>query len=388
MVRRYGDLWKKVIDPANIALAYRKARRGKSKLRGVKNFEKDVEGNLERIRSSLVNKTFHTAPYTSHIIYEPKQRTIYALPFNPDRVVQHALINVLAPIWTSQFIHDTYACIEGRGIHAGSRRCMEFARQNTYCLKMDISKFYPSICHELLRMLVRRKIKGEDILWLLDDIINSFPGPTNVPIGNLTSQWFGNLFLAELDHYIKHILKIKHYLRYCDDFIIFSNDKTELHKYAQLIREFCWNRLHLKLSKADVFPTRHGIDFLGYRHFPSGYMLLRKSTAKRLRRKMDSKWFQHQPPEYQLAFYASMYGWAIHSNCFNFLNSVKLYERVNRLISRGGGLTHYERFTQSFRHRTRHNQLHPYRPSRYENYAGRFAVFSHWVVSDRRLIRF
>lgn len=191
----------------------------------VRAFERNVAANLRVIRQSLLDKTFTTSPYKSRVIYEPKERTIYILDFSPDRIGQHALMCVVAPLWQAMFIQDTYACIPGRGIHAGSRRTMEFVRRNVYCLKCDVHKFYQSMDHDILLSIIRHKIKCLDTLWLLEDIVRSYPGGKNVPLGNLTSQQFGNLYLNELDQYVKHKLKIKDYLRYCEDFCFFHNDK-------------------------------------------------------------------------------------------------------------------------------------------------------------------
>jgi len=327
-MKRHGNLYSQIVTEENIASAYRKARKGKAQLRGVLRFEKNEVENLKMIRNALVDKTFFTAAYSAHDIYIPKQRTIYALPFAPDRIVQHALMNVLTPIWTDLFIHDTYACIKGRGIHKGSQRAMEFVRKYKYCMQADVSKFYPSINHEILKGIVRQKIKCPDTLWLIDNIVDSFPGETNVPIGNLTSQWFGNLYLNEMDQFAKKELKIQSYVRYCDDFLAFSNDKSQLHEWGAALRELCANGLALKLSKMSVFPTTQGLDFLGYRYFPAGYILLRKSTAKRIRKKILHPNFNTLPAEYRRAFLYSTIGWVKHANCYNFCKSVQLYERL------------------------------------------------------------
>lgn len=237
------------------------------------------------MKKSLEEGTFTTGQYKEKTIKEPKERLIYVLPFFPDRIVQHALINVLEPIFVKMFIKDTYACIEGRGIHKGSLRIMEFVRHNKYCLKMDIRKFYPSINHNILMQIIERKIGDKELLKVLDDIVRSIPGETNVPIGNLTSQWFGNLYMNELDMFIKHKLKIKCYLRYCDDFALFSNDKKQLNEAKYQIIKFLDEQLKLTLSKCDLFQTSQGVDFLGYRHFKN-YILIRKSTVKRVKKRL------------------------------------------------------------------------------------------------------
>lgn len=163
-MKRHGNLWPLITSEDNIRRAYIKAKRHKSKHNGVKKFKENVDENLKLIRDILIYKTFRTGSYYKKIIYEPKKRTVYVLPFHPDRIVHHALMSVVIPIWELMFIRDSYACIDGRGIHSGSTRTMEFVRRNNYCLKCDISKFYPSINHDILMNLIRRKIKCKDTL--------------------------------------------------------------------------------------------------------------------------------------------------------------------------------------------------------------------------------
>lgn len=285
MVKKYKNLWQKFITDENIEWAYTKAKKGKSKYNAVRYIEDHKEECLKAIKQLLIEGKFHTGEYKEKTIKEPKERLIYVLPFYPDRIVQHALINILEPIFVKLFIKDSYACIENRGIHVGSLKTMEFVRKNKFCLKMDIRKFYPSINHKVLLEIIHRKIGDKKILQLLDDIVNSIPGETNVPIGNLTSQWFGNLYMNELDTFVKHHLKIKCYLRYCDDFCLFSNDKAELNKAKFEIIKFLDEKLKLKLSKCDLFRTSQGVDFLGYRHFKD-YILIRKSTVKRVKKRL------------------------------------------------------------------------------------------------------
>ena len=287
-MKRHGNLFHQIVEQDNIYLGYRLARKGKTWQDTIKVFEDDLENNLEQIHNSLISHTFTTSKYETFVVYEPKRRLIYKLPFNPDRIVQHALMNIVEPIWESFFIPDSYACRKGKGIHAGSKRTMEFIRKvgkEGYCLKMDISKFYPSIHHDILFNIIKRKIKCQDTLNLLEDIIYSLKGGYNVPVGNYTSQWLGNLYLNELDQFAKHELKVQHYIRYCDDFILFHPDKRFLHFVAASIEDFLADTLNLKLSKNRVFPVSQGIDFLGYRHFPN-YILLRKSSAQRIKRRI------------------------------------------------------------------------------------------------------
>ena len=329
MAKRHGNLFDKIISHDNLHVAYRKARKGKSRMYNVMRFERDVAGGLEHVRNLLFSRQFTTSHYQEKIIYEPKKRTIYVLPFMPDRIVQHALMNVIEPIWEKLFISDSYACLVGKGIHAGSRRTMDFVRKYKYCLKCDISKFYPSIDHDILWAIICRKIKCPGTLWLLEDIVYSISGGKNTPIGNYTSQWFGNLYLNELDHVMKHKYKVKGYLRYCDDFCLFHDDKKHLAKMAIIIKEFVWSKLKLTLSKCDLFPVSRGVDFLGYRHF-NKYNLLRKSTAKRVKRRLRELPLllerQIITKDQFRSSLASTKGWLKWANTHNFVIATKLNE--------------------------------------------------------------
>ena len=326
-MKRHGNLFEQIISVENIRLAYLRARKGKGWQNTIQNFEKDLDANITKIHESLANKTFTTSPYKTKLIYEPKKRVIYRLPFNPDRIVQHALLNVIEPIWDGLFIHDSYACRSGKGMHAGSKRTMEFVRKNRYCLKCDISKFYPSIKHDILFEIVQRKIKCKDTLWLLKDIIYSIGDNTNTPIGNFTSQWFGNLYMNELDQLMKHKYHIKHYIRYCDDFLLFHDDKKFLGEMAVIIEEFLREKLRLTFSKCDLFPVSRGVDFLGYRHF-RGYILVRKSTAKRTKKRIKRLPVLLAKNKISIDQYrsslASTMGWLKWSNSYNLRRSLKI----------------------------------------------------------------
>lgn len=329
MVKKIKNVWHKIVDDANIEWAYRKAKKGKSKYNAVRYIEAHKEECLKQVKQLLVEGKFTTGEYKLKIIKEPKEREIFVLPFFPDRIVQHAIINVLEPIFVKLFIKDSYACIDGRGIHKGSLRIMEFVRKNKYCLKMDIRKFYPSINHNILMRILERKIGDKKLLCLLEDIVRSIPGETNVPIGNLTSQWFGNLYMNELDTYIKHKLKIKCYLRYCDDFALFSNDKKQLNEAKHQIIKFLNEELKLTLSKCDLFQTSQGVDFLGYRHFRK-YILIRKSTVKRVKKrlvKVKKAYLEGRMPHDKFrSVVASTDGWFKWANSHNLSLSLQLNE--------------------------------------------------------------
>lgn len=284
-MKRHGNLWDKITHPDNLMQAYKKARRGKGWRQSVRKFEEDIPGNLLKLQKLLCTKQYTTSKYAEKTIYEPKERVIYKLPFFPDRIVQHALLQVLIPIWDNLMIYDSYACRVGKGMHEASRRTMGHVRHYKYCFKADISKFYPSIDHDALMSIIVRKIKCTNTLHLIENIVRSFPGGKNVPIGNYTSQWFGNLYMNELDQLIKHKYKMAAYLRYCDDFVIFSNDKYFLHQLKNNIDIFIQTHLQLKFSKWSIFPVTQGVDFLGYRHFPNK-VLIRSSTSQRMIKRM------------------------------------------------------------------------------------------------------
>ena len=326
-MRRHNYLFDKITNVDNIWLAYKKARKGKTKKLSVRKFLRDESKSIRYIQELLMSGEFTTSSYTRKKITEPKEREIFILPFSPDRIIQHAIMNILEPIWNGLFIHDSCACRIGKGIHKGSARTMEFVRKNDYCLKLDISKFYPSMRHDILFGIISRKIKCVKTLRLLKDIIYSIPGGKNIPIGNYTSQWFGNLYMNELDQYLKHIFKVKDYIRYCDDFLLFSNDKVLLRELSFVIQEFLWDKLRLILSKCDLFPVSRGVDFLGYRHFRN-YVLLRKSTKKRVERRLKilpsllKRGVINE--ESYISSIASTQGWLKWANSFNFKKVVKL----------------------------------------------------------------
>lgn len=282
-MKRIGYLFEKVCDLENIRLAEINAGAGKGSRKEVAQFRANLEQNLSDLREELVNKTYHTSAYTCFIKHEPKERVIFKLPYR-DRVVQWAIMQVLVPIWTPIFTRDTYACIKGRGVHSLLRRLRKDLQNDPdgtiFCYKIDIRKFYPSITHSILKEVVRKRIKDPNLLWLLDDIIDSADG---VPIGNYISQYFANLYLAELDHIAKEQWHIKYYYRYADDIVILSGSKEFLHcihsKMVQYLAEH--RRLELK-PNYQIFPVEaRGIDFVGYvvRH---EYCLARKRNKKAL----------------------------------------------------------------------------------------------------------
>jgi retron-type reverse transcriptase len=314
-MKRLNNLYCKIISRENIRLADAKARKGKKKQYGVMHHDRNREVNIEQLHKILKEKTYKTSPYSTFMVYEPKEREVYRLPYYPDRITHHAIMNVLEPIFVSLFTADTFSCIKGRGIHGAAnavKKALNDVQGTQYCLKLDIRKFYPSIDHEILKALLRRKIKDPDLLWLLDEIIDSAPG---VPIGNYLSQYFANFYLTYFDHWIKEQLAVRYYFRYADDMVILSGSKAELHQLLYSIRQYLSNNLNLEIKdNYQVFPVdARGIDFVGYKFFHK-YTLLRKSIKKSFARML----FANR----NSASIASYYGWAKHCNSKNLLKKL------------------------------------------------------------------
>lgn len=249
----------------NLLLAHKNARKGKSKYKAVKLVDENVQRYCEEIRKMLVNKTFTTSEYDMFIKNDRgKEREIYKLPYYPDRIIQHAIMQVLEPIWKSTLIADTYQSIKGRGVHKVLPKVVKAVQQDNieYCLKMDVQKFYPSINKDIMKKVVRRKIKCKDTLWLLDNIINS--SVNGLPIGNYISQYLGNLYLSELDHKVKEEIGVKYYYRYCDDIIVLAQSKKELHSIRSYVNLELQNVKLVLKQDYRVYPTIQGVDVLGY----------------------------------------------------------------------------------------------------------------------------
>ena len=287
-MKRLGGLYEQVCSLENLRLADEKARRGKLRTYGVVRHDKNREQHLLELREQLLSGAFRTSEYDVFTIYEPKEREIYRLPYFPDRVVHHAIMNVLEPVWVSVFTADTYSCIKGRGIHAAAKHVQKALRDNPeatkYCLKIDVRKFYPSIDHATLKQIIRRRIKDRRLLALLDEIVDSASG---VPIGNYLSQYFANLYLAYFDHWLKEEKKVKFYFRYADDMVVLHGDKSFLHGLLKEMRAYLADNLKLQVkSNWQVFPVAaRGIDFVGYVFYHT-HTRLRKSIKQRFCRRL------------------------------------------------------------------------------------------------------
>jgi len=314
-MKRYGNLWHKVCDLENLRAAHHSARKGKAYYTEVLWVNANEDKALRTLQKSLLDKTFNTSPYEVEERFDGrKMRTIHKLPYYPDRIVQHALVNVCAPVWESSFIRDTFQSIKGRGTHDARKRVESAVRgvPGLYALKFDIRKYYPNVGNEILKIEVRRKIKCPNTLWLIDNIIDSNQG---LPIGNYTSQYLGNVYLSDLDWWVKQEVRPVAYFRYCDDLVVLTNSAQEAHDVRRRVFDKLQEDYKLSIkSNWQVFPVdARGLDFVGF-VFTSKRTKLRKNIAKGVSQKAKAiRKSSHQMTPYQIANGAGSYwGWCKH----------------------------------------------------------------------------
>lgn len=305
-MKRVGNLWPQIVTFENLLYAARQAQKGKRYRENVLKFNDNLENELLKLHSELTSKSYLPGAYRTFEIFEPKLRLISAAPYR-DRVVHHALCSWIVPAFENTFIGDSYANRWGYGTHRAVKRFTHFARTTRYVLQCDVQKYFPSIDHEILKSMLRRKLKCRDTLWLIDTVIDHsnpqksavthFPGDNllyplerrrGLPIGNLTSQFFANVYLNGLDHFVQETLKIPKYLRYMDDFSLFSNNRDELLSARQSIEKYLSEiRLNIHPIKTQIVATEQGVPFLGFRIFPEHIRVQNKNVQrgrKRLRK--------------------------------------------------------------------------------------------------------
>ncbi len=292
-MKRYGNLFKHVIAFENLDRAFQKAIRGKRNQPEVIDFIYNKEKRVFDLQKQLEEGTYTFGPYQTFMIHDPKPRNIVAAPFR-DRIVHHAMCNVMDPIFDRTFIFDSYACRAGKGVHKAILRVQNYMRKipEGYVLQCDIRKYFQSVDWKILKGLIRRKLKDPRLLQLVDAVIESAPidpefGPgKGLPIGNLTSQLFANVYLNPMDHFVKEDLRCHYYVRYVDDWVVLDKDKKRLEDVRQSVRDFAHSRLKLRLhtDKCHISPIRKGITFLGYRFNPK-WLRVKTSTMVRIRRK-------------------------------------------------------------------------------------------------------
>lgn len=334
-MKRYNNLFDKIVTLDNLYLADKRARRQKQHRPEIINFDKNREKLLLDLQKKLIDGEYKTSEYYIFKIYEPKEREIFKLPYYPDRIVHHAIMNIMEPIWVSSFIKGTYSCIKNRGIHKALKD-VKFALKdeaNTkYCLKLDVRKFYPLIDHDILKQLIRRKVKDKKLLIILDEIIDSAQG---VPIGNYLSQFFANLYLTYLDHWIKEEKHIKYYFRYADDIVILGKDKEELRQLFKDMKEYIETKLNIKFKDNwQIFKVdSRGIDFVGYRVYHT-HVLLRKTIKKNFCRKISklNRRDDLSKSEYKQKI-CSYIGWIKYCNGKNLLSKMTKHKELLEYIN-------------------------------------------------------
>ena len=322
-MKRIGNLYEKICDIENLRLAHKQARRGKSFYTEVKLIDENEDEYLYRLQDMLIHKTYRTSKYE---VFEKKEgkkiRKIYKLPYFPDRICQWAIIQVIEPYLMRTLTDDTYSALPGRGVERARRkmvRALKTDPENTvWCLKIDISKYYPNVNIEKLKLKYRRLFKDNDLLWLLDEILDSNPD-TGVPIGNYISQYSGNIYLSDFDHRVKEVYHIKHYFRYMDDMVFLSSSKEELQNLIKEITKYLADEYDLKVKDSwSLFRVEdRGIDFVGY-VFRHDSIRLRKSIAHSIKKTSSKiRWRVNNDMELNRHLYFSfnsLKGWLKHSH--------------------------------------------------------------------------
>ncbi|NDV11689.1 reverse transcriptase domain-containing protein [Crenobacter caeni] len=278
-----------IADWDNLEHAYRKARRGKRAREEVETFAANLFDELARLQCEIITGTYRMGAYRRFVVYEPKRREILAAPFR-DRVLQHAILNIVEARWDKAMIDDTYACRTGKGTHIGADRIQRWLRDmskqrplaDVWVAKTDFSKYFASLRHADLKRVARRRITCPGTLALLDEIIDSTPGDVGIPVGNLTSQWLANLLGNELDQWIKRELRVKRYLRYMDDTVALFASKIEAQLYLDKLERRAAG-FGLRFSKRSLQRASFGVNMLGYRIWPA-HRLLRKRSIVKFRR--------------------------------------------------------------------------------------------------------
>ena len=348
-MKSHNNLYQKIVSYNNLLLAYKNARKNKTKKDYVIEFENNLNNNLKSLRTELLLHSYQPKPLKTFILRDPKTRKISKSDFR-DRVIYHALINIIEPIFDKIFIYDSYANRKGKGNLFAIKRFDEFKRKVSmngkiinnkfndnnfvkgYCLKANIRHYFHEVNHDTLINLIKRKIKDEKVIWLIKKIIKntSTGGIANIgmPLGNLTSQFFANIYLNELDYFVKYQLKVKYYIRYVDDFVILHFSKEQLEEWKDKINYFLNNNLRLQLhpEKSKIIPLSRGIEFVGFRNFYY-FKLLRRRNIKN----MESKIQQYKDDKIPKAKIFEIYqGWKAYAKWANTYNlREKIIEKIN-----------------------------------------------------------
>ncbi len=287
MPKTYSNLYPKIITWENLYFAYSLAAKGKRYRNDALLFRDRLEENLAGLQDHLTWESWRPSPYKAFTVYEPKERLIMAPSF-PDRVAHHALVNVISPLLEKKFIFDSYACRNGKGMHASAHRVQDFLRAakrkwgRVYVLKADISRYFPSVSAAVLSGIISRTIRDRKVLSLCRMIIDhGSEAGRGMPVGSLTSQLWANIYMDQLDHIAKERESIQYYVRYMDDWVVIGPTKAWLWEKLETLTGFLSDTLRLKLNpKTGIFPASHGVDFCGYRIWDT-HILPRKRNVRR-----------------------------------------------------------------------------------------------------------
>ena len=350
MVKSFNHLWPKITSWNNLVRAYQKCRRHKRYKRPATEFDFSGESNQLEFQRDLLSDKYRPRDYSSFYIIEPKRRKISAAPFR-DRVVHHALVNVLEPLFERRFIFDSYACRRGKGTHRAIKRSQYYLRKHPWCLKTDIVKFFPNIDHIELLRVIGKTVRDEATMGLIRRILHSGEGllsdeatphffegddlfsvlrPKGLPIGNLTSQFFANVFLDPIDHFIKEDLRVPGYVRYADDLLLFGDSKAQLWQWQTAITELLedW-RLLLHKNKTHVLPTHCGINFLGMRVFQNGLRFNQNGIRRFNSRVKRFRWLKKRGAINPARITASIRAWLSYAR---FANTAGIREAIWRRL--------------------------------------------------------
>ena len=335
-MKTYKNLYPDIHSIKNLSLAYFKAKKGKVKKQYVVNFEKNLYENILNLQLELKEQTYFPKPLKQFILRDPKTRKISKSEFR-DRIVHHALCNIIEPLFEKGFIYDSCANRINKGNLFAIKRFNKFKRKITnnltsesFCLKADIKHYFQEVDRIILRTILEKKINCSETLNLIKKILNNFEGEKGMPLGNLTSQFFANVYLNELDKFVKHKLKAKYYVRYVDDFIILHESKEQLKNWKRRIKSFLKEKLKLKLhpDKSKIINLSKGIDFVGFRNFYH-YKLLRKRNRKSMKNKINNVKEKNKLID-------SFQGWNAYAKwADSFYLRRNFSKKINRLNERG-----------------------------------------------------
>ncbi|MEK6813062.1 MAG: reverse transcriptase domain-containing protein [Nanoarchaeota archaeon] len=352
-MKTYPDIYAQLCSLENLESAFQKAKLGKSKKLYVLEFEANLKENLEQLQKELQLQTYMPQPLKRFIIRDPKTRVIHASAFL-DRVVHHAITNVLGPIFEKKFVYDSYASRVNKGTHKAIQRFAQFMRKVSrngaqvtqaatnnhiqgYVLKADIQHYFDTVDHEILIAILRKIVPDEKLINLVKKILNNLDmkiSGKGMPLGNYTSQFFANVYLNELDYFVKHVLQCKYYIRYVDDFVILHSNKGILENYGVRIKEFLRAiKLELHPQKSKILPLKDGITFLGYKIFYC-YRLLRRRNRFRFERRFKD--YLQQCKDGELTYFeivTKLQGWFGYAKWANTYRYRKLiFKRLNQEV--------------------------------------------------------